>query len=83
MHLFLILILLFCNQGIVFSQGNEVITKKDLQEYMNFVASDATKGRFTGTSGYKKAADYAVDIFKKAGLQPVWTNEKGVSCQLK
>lgn len=78
LHPFLILILLlFCNQGIVFSQGKEVITKKDLQEYMSFIASDATKGRLTGTSGYKKAADYAVDIFKKAGLQPVWTNEKG------
>jgi len=77
LHPFLILILLFCNQGTIFSQGKEAISKKDLQEYMNFIASDATEGRLTGTSGYKKAADYTVDIFKKAGLQPAWTNVKG------
>lgn len=44
---------------------------------MNFIACDVTEGRLTGTSGYKKAADYAVDIFKKAGLLPAWTNENG------
>lgn len=76
-HFFLVVIFLFCNQEVVFSQEKENITKQDLQEYMNFIASDATNGRFTGSSGYKKAADYAIDIFKKAGLKPGWTNEKG------
>ena len=77
LHPFLILILLFCNQGIVFSQGKEVITKKNLQEYMNFIASDATEGRLTGSVGYRKAADYAVTVFQEAGLKPGWINEKG------
>lgn len=76
-HPFLILTLLFSSQGTVFSQGNESILKENLQEYMNFIASDATQGRLTGTLGYKKAADYATNIFKEAGLNPGYTNKDG------
>jgi hypothetical protein len=34
-------------------------------------------GPFTGAPGYKKAADYTADVFRKAGLNPGYTNEKG------
>jgi hypothetical protein len=44
---------------------------------MESIASDVTEGRFTGTTGYRKAAEYAVSIFREAGLKPGWTNEKG------
>ena len=44
---------------------------------MDAIASDATQGRLTGTRGYKKAADYAANIFREAGLNPGYTNKNG------
>jgi hypothetical protein len=44
---------------------------------MDSIASDATEGRFTGSPGYRKAAQYAANIFREAGLNPGYTNEKG------
>jgi hypothetical protein len=74
---FLILILFFYSQEKIFSQEIETITIKDLRQHMDSIASDATEGRFTGSPGYRQAAEYAVSIFSKAGLKPGWTNEKG------
>lgn len=44
---------------------------------MDSIASDATEGRLTGSVGYRRAAEYAVSIFREAGLNSGYTNEKG------
>ena len=38
--------------------------------HVEFLASDAMKGRDTGTAEHRKAADYVADQFKRAGLEP-------------
>jgi len=76
-HLFTIQILFFCSQRIVFSQKTEIITLKGLHQHMDSIASDATEGRFTGTPGYRKAAQYVSNVFREAGLNPGCTNGKG------
>ncbi len=59
------------------AQKVESIQIENLRKHMGFIASDDTEGRFTGSAGYKKAADYAANVFREAGLSPGWTNEKG------
>jgi len=39
-------------------------------EHIRFLASDALKGRSSGTAGYRKAAEYVAGKFKELGLQP-------------
>ena len=38
--------------------------------HVQFLASDAMKGRDTGSAEHRKAAEYVADHFKRAGLQP-------------
>ena len=76
--IFLIIqVLFFCGQRETIAQETDTITIKALRQHMNSIASDATEGRFTGTSGYRKAAQYAADVFQQAGLKSGYTNEKG------
>lgn len=42
-----------------------------LQTHVQFLASADLKGRKPGTPGHRKAADYLVTEFQKAGLQPL------------
>jgi aminopeptidase YwaD len=42
-----------------------------LQAHVQFLASADLKGRKPGTPGHRKAADYLVTEFQKAGLQPL------------
>lgn len=42
----------------------------DLQEIMDFLASDALKGRDTGSEGLEEAADFLVDRLKAYGIRP-------------
>jgi CubicO group peptidase (beta-lactamase class C family) len=51
-------------------------TQGRLKKFMTGIASNPTEGRFTGSAGYLRAANYTVSQLKKAGLQPGWT-EKG------
>jgi len=76
------IILLFVIQfsfgtGTAFSQENEGISSISLRQHMDSIASDATEGRFTGTSGYRKAAKYSANVFRNAGLEPGYTDENG------
>jgi len=73
----ILLVLFFSGQSEAVAQEVETITVKDLRHHMDSLASDATEGRFTGSPGYRKAAQYAANIFRKAGLKPGWTDEKG------
>jgi hypothetical protein len=54
--IFILQILFFCGQGKTIAQENETITIKGLRQHMDSIASDATEGRFTGSPGYRKAA---------------------------
>lgn len=46
------------------------ITALEIQDHINFLASDELKGRDTGTEGCLEAAKYIENEFKKYGLQP-------------
>ena len=70
-------VLFFCGQRKTIAQETDTITIETLRQHMNSIASDATEGRFTGTAGYRMAAQYASDVFQQAGLEPGYTNEKG------
>lgn len=59
-------------------------TIESLQKDMYGIASDATEGRFTGSSGYLKAARYVIGELKAAGLKTTfqtvplfWNNYEG------
>jgi Tol biopolymer transport system component len=42
----------------------------DLQQHIEYLASDALQGRLTGTAGEQLATDYAAGMFKAFGLAP-------------
>jgi len=46
------------------------ITASEIQDHINFLASDELKGRDTGTEGCLEAANYIENEFKKYGLTP-------------
>ena len=60
------------------SKGLDAITKEAVEGQLEFLASDWTQGRETGTPGIYMAADYIASIFKIYGLQPggdeAWTS---------
>jgi hypothetical protein len=74
---FITQVLFFCGQGVTITQEIETITIKDLRQHMDSIASDATEGRFIGSPGYRKAAQYTANVFREAGLNPGYTDEKG------
>ncbi len=51
------------------------ITAKEIQESINFLASEKLEGRFTGSAGEKLASDFIQDVFKHAGLVPLFNGE--------
>lgn len=42
----------------------------DLKSWMSFFTSPECRGRLTGDIGFKKAVDYAANLFKEWGLEP-------------
>src|ERR1700753_4279564 len=42
--------------------------------HIKTLASDDYQGRLTGSPGYRKAADYVADVFKREGLKPAGTD---------
>ena len=76
----LLLVLLWCfpifsySQNDSISEGANSITIPELKDHMYYLASDELDGRLPGTSGYKKAAEYAVTQFKQSGLVPIVDN---------
>jgi Tol biopolymer transport system component len=52
-------------------EGASDINESDLHKDIGYLASDAMKGRLTGTPEARKAAEYIATEFKKAGLQLV------------
>jgi hypothetical protein len=41
-----------------------------LRAHVEYLASDALEGRFTGSEGERKATEYAKKVFEEAGLKP-------------
>lgn len=48
------------------------ITPNKLKQHVSYLASDALKGRLTGSEGDSLAADYILKQFKKSGLKPLF-----------
>jgi len=67
----------FCGQGITIAQDTESVSIRNLRQHMDSIASDPTEGRFTGSAGYRKAAEYAANVLLEAGLNPGYTDDKG------
>jgi hypothetical protein len=51
-------------------KGLDAITQESVQGQLEFLSSDWTQGRGTGTQGAFMAADYIASIFKVYGLEP-------------
>ena len=51
-------------------KGLDAITLQAVQGQLEFLSSDWTEGRATGTQGAYLAADYIASLFKVYGLQP-------------
>ena len=51
-------------------KGLDAITQQAVKGQLDFLASDWTEGRATGTPGAYMAADYIASLFKVYGLQP-------------
>ncbi len=48
----------------------QMIEEKRLIDHVEYLSSDKLEGRGTGTRGERKAGDYIIKSFKKAGLKP-------------
>ncbi len=71
-----ILIILVTTAGTIFSQqdNNPEITAKEIQAHINYLASDAMKGRFTGSKECYEAAEYIKKEFESYSLKPFFND---------
>ncbi|MGC2289683.1 MAG: M28 family peptidase [Thermoplasmata archaeon] len=60
----------FVAAGFVAQDPDWEVRGKRWWSHIEFLADDRMEGRDTGSSGYEKAADYMVEQFRAAGLQP-------------
>lgn len=51
---------------------NPEITASEIQDHINFLASDKLEGRFTGSEGGDMAAEYIQADFENSGLKPLF-----------
>ena len=70
-------------EEVLFKPTEKLLTSKDFKQYVNadalrkdveFLASDALKGRETGTTEIDEAATYIIKAFQDAGIQPYFTS---------
>jgi len=71
------LFLTACSPEPASSTKQSPVSLERLKEHLEYLASDETEGRMTGSDGYKKAADYAAGQFSSFGLAPGWTGDDG------
>ncbi len=79
------LLIIFLSLGFViqiFAQSLDSpdITAAEIQEHINYLASDELKGRDSGSEGCLEAARYIENEFKKYGLAPLFD---GRNCENK
>lgn len=56
--LFVCLVLIACSPEPASPTKQSPVSLERLKEHLEYLASDETEGRMTGSDGYKKAADY-------------------------
>ncbi len=54
---------------------NANITAEEIKAHLNYLASDAMKGRFTGSPEERKAGDYIKAQFESYGLKPAFNGK--------
>lgn len=71
LHYFIFLSILLFSRSYLFAQQPVVpeISATDLQAHISYLASDELGGRYTGTEGSHKAADYIREQFFNSGLK--------------
>ncbi len=73
--LFILSLLLALSLGF-YSGGQEdknpKITASEIQDHINYLASDKLEGRFTGSKGGEMAAEYIQADFESTGLKPLF-----------
>jgi hypothetical protein len=67
---------LFSQEKLPADLSNE-ITIGELRDHLFYLASDELKGRYPGTSGFEKAAEYIITQLKQAGFTPVIKDSAG------
>lgn len=70
-RLFFILFVLLYSFSIA-QTNNPEITQQEIQDHINYLASDELEGRFSGSEGEKLAGDYIAKEFKSYGLKPMF-----------
>jgi len=68
LYFFLIFILPICN---IYSQKATSSEAQKVAEYVRFLASDELEGRYPGTQGNYRAAEYIKNLFKEFGLKTI------------
>lgn len=58
--------------GIISAQNNPEITSAEIQDHINYLASDELEGRMTGTPELYKAAEFLKNEFESYGLNPLF-----------
>lgn len=69
-----IFFVVFALTGFLFAQDNNPeITAKEIQDHINYLASDELEGRMTGTTKLYEAAEFLKSEFKIYGLEPLFS----------
>ena len=68
----LVTILILLSFSILFAQNNPEITKQEIQDHINYLASDELEGRFSGSAGERLAGDYIAKEFESYGLKKMF-----------
>lgn len=66
----LLIILVFVLFGFKSNHGHVYITADEMNNLINFLASDELKGRKTGSEGIEASATYMENYFKNLGVKP-------------
>jgi len=73
--LLIVLALLLCGTSLTqVTQHKSDITAKEVIEHISYLASDAMKGRASGSKEIKQAANYIKNEFATFGLKPMFKN---------
>ncbi|MFC2098314.1 M20/M25/M40 family metallo-hydrolase [Bacteroidota bacterium] len=68
--LLIVLLSVFTASAQEIQKGLDAITRRAVEGQVEFLASDWTEGRETGTKGAYMSADYIASIYKLIGLEP-------------
>lgn len=80
MRTVLLLLLCCCTRQSVFSQmslADSVISKELLSKYVQALAHDSMRGRYTGSAGCEMAASFIEAEMRSIGLMPLYSGDSG------